>query len=189
MIKKSGKRLRQCDLEDSRGSTESTNSISKLDKILEIVEAIKKYVLELKMEIVDIKSGLESLKSRVEDQELARTAQENELFIIKQEISALRNQIEKEPGLGELASRVLVLENMNRRRNVIIWNIKSESRSRAKDHVDTLLSHLGFNIRFELLEFTDIFIKIQLQDDKDKSCMLQGNKKLRENLFERGAGT
>ena len=133
------------------------------------------------MEIVDIKSGLESLKSRVEDLELARTAQENELSIIKQEISALRNQIEKEPGLGELASRVLVLENMNRRRKVIIWNIKSESKSRAKDHVDTLLSHLGFKIRFELLEFTDRFIKIELQDDKDKFCMLQGNKKLHEN--------
>ena len=58
------------------------------------------------METVDIKSGLESLKSRVEDLELARTAQENELSSIKQEISALRNQIEKEPGLGELASRV-----------------------------------------------------------------------------------
>ena len=75
------------------------------------------------MEIVDIKSGLESLKSRVEDLKLARTAQENELSSIKEEISAIRNQIEKEPGLGELASRVLVLENMNRRRNVIIWNI------------------------------------------------------------------
>ena len=64
----------------------------------------------------------------MEDLELARTAQENELSSIKQEILALRNQIEKEPGLGELASRVLVLENMNRRRNVIIWNIKSESK-------------------------------------------------------------
>ena len=81
------------------------------------------------MEIVDIKSGLESLKSRLEDLELARTAQENELSSIKLEISALRNQIEKELGLGEIASRVLVLENMNKRRNVIIWNIKSESKS------------------------------------------------------------
>ena len=71
------------------------------------------------MEIVDINSGLESLKSRVEDLELARTAQENELSSIKQEISVLRNQIEKESGSGELVSRVLVLENMNRRRNVI----------------------------------------------------------------------
>ena len=139
------------------------------------------------MEIVDIKSGIESLKSRLEDLELARTATENELSSIKQEISALRNQIEKEPGLGELESRVLMLENMNRRRNVIIWYIKSESKSRAKYHVDTLLSHLGFNIRFELLEFTDRFIKILLQDDKDKFCMLQGNMKLRENQFERGA--
>ena len=82
----------------------------------------------------------------MEDIELARTVQENELSSIKQEISALRNQIEKEPGLGELASRVLLLENINRRRNVIIWKVKSESKSRAKDYVDTLLSHLGFNI-------------------------------------------
>ena len=89
MIKKSGKRSRQSDLEDSRGSTESTNNISKVDKILEIVKAIKNDDLELKMEIVDIKSGLEALKSRVEYLELARVAQENELSIIKQEISAL----------------------------------------------------------------------------------------------------
>ena len=92
----------------------------------------------------------------MEDLELPRTAQENELSSIKQKISALRSQIEKEPGLGELASRVLVLENMNRRRNVIIWNIKSESKLKAKDH-------------------DDIF------------CMLQGDEKLRENPFERGA--
>ena len=71
---------------------------------------------------------------------------------------------------------------------LFIWNIKSQSKSRAKDHVDTLLSHLEFNIRFEQLEFTDRFIKIQLQDGKDKFSMLQGNKKLRENPFERGAG-
>ena len=77
-------------------------------------------------------------------------------LVFKQEISALRNQIEKEPGLNELASRVLVLENMNRRRNVIIWNIKSESKLRAKGH-------------------------------DDKFCMLQGDKKLRGNPFERGA--
>ena len=82
----------------------------------------------------------------MEDLELPRTAKENELSSIKQEILALRNQIEKEPGLGELASRVLLLENINRRRNVIIWKIKSESKSRAKDYVDTILSHLGFNI-------------------------------------------
>ena len=57
MVKKSEKRSRQSDLEDTRGSTESTNNISKLDKILEIIEATKNDVLEIKMEIVDIKSG------------------------------------------------------------------------------------------------------------------------------------
>ena len=105
----------------------------------EIFEATKNDVIEIKFEIVDIISGLESLKSCVEHLELARTAQENELSSIKQKILALRHQIEKEPGSSELASRVLMLENVNRRRNVIIWNIKSESKSRAKDHVDTLL--------------------------------------------------
>ena len=58
MVNKSGKRSRQSDLEDSRGSTESTNNISKLDKILEMVGATKNDVLEIKFEIVDIKAGL-----------------------------------------------------------------------------------------------------------------------------------
>ena len=62
MVNKSGKRSRQSDLEDSRGSTESTNNISKLDKILEMVGATKNDVLEIKFEIVDIKAGLQFLK-------------------------------------------------------------------------------------------------------------------------------
>ena len=62
MVKKSGKRSNQSDLEDSRGSTESTNNISKLNKILEIVGTTKNDVLEIKLEIVDIKSGLKFLK-------------------------------------------------------------------------------------------------------------------------------
>ena len=62
MVNKSGKRSRQSDLEDSRGSTESTNNISKLDKILEIVGVTKNDFLEIKFETVDIKAGLEFLK-------------------------------------------------------------------------------------------------------------------------------
>ena len=69
----------------------------------------------------------------------------------------------KEPDLGELASRVLVVENMDRKRNIILWNIKGESKSKARDHVNTLLSHSGINIQFDILDFTDRFIKIQLQ--------------------------
>ena len=95
----------------------------------------------------------------MEDLELPRTAQENELSSIKKETSALRNQIEKEPGFGELASRVLVLEYMNRRRNIIIWNIKRETKLRAKDHDDilcTLLSHFSHQgLRFKIKHFTE----------------------------------
>jgi hypothetical protein len=190
MVKKSGKRSRQSDLDESRGSTESTDNVSKLDKILAIVEETKNDISEIKREISDIKSGLASLTSRVEDLELAKVTHENELSSIKQEISALRKQIAKEPGFGELATRALVVENMDRRRNIILWNIKGESKSKAKEHVNALLSqHLGINTQFELLEFTDRFIKIQLKDDKDKFCILQGNKKLRENPFRRVAGS
>ena len=46
-------------------------------------------IVEMEMKIVDIKPGLESLKSRVEDLELARTAHENELASNKPEMSAL----------------------------------------------------------------------------------------------------
>ena len=60
MVKKSGKRSRQRNLEDSRGSTESTNNISKLYEILEIIKATKNDVLEIIMEKVDINSGLKS---------------------------------------------------------------------------------------------------------------------------------
>ena len=62
MVNKSGKWSRQSDLEDSKGSTESTNNVSKLNKIFEIVGATKNDVLEIKLEIVDIKSSLEFLK-------------------------------------------------------------------------------------------------------------------------------
>ena len=60
-FEKSGKRSRQSDFEDSRRSTESTNNISKCDKILEKVEATKIDVSEIRIEIINIKFSLESL--------------------------------------------------------------------------------------------------------------------------------
>ena len=86
-------------------------------KIISNIEATKYDILEIKMEIVDIKSGSESLKSRVEDLELAKTSKGSLLSRIKQKISALQNQIEKEPDLGELSFTVLLLGNINKRRN------------------------------------------------------------------------
>jgi len=66
----------------------------------------------------------------------------------------------KEPGLCELASLVLVVENKGRKRNNILWIIEGQCKPKARDHVDTLLSQVGFDIQFEILEFTDGFIKI-----------------------------
>ena len=62
-------------LDDSKGSTESNNNISKLDKILEIVEETKNYIRKLKRKLVTFKSGLASLTSRVEDLESPRKTQ------------------------------------------------------------------------------------------------------------------
>ena len=48
--------------------------------------------------------------------------------------------------------------------------------------------NLTFLLRFEVIEYTHRFIKIQPQDYEDKFCILQGNKKLLEKPFGRVAG-
>ena len=154
---------------------------SSVHQILEIVKATREEIIGLRSEI---RSDISGLTSKVNDIEIKTATHSDTITKIQAELKDIR--MKETHGLGPLTDKVLILENLEKKDNIIAWNLKAASVPEASTKMEHLLENfLQLKINFEVKEVHDKFVKIRLMNSDDKFSVLQANKQLRDQPWKK----
>ena len=128
---------------------------SSVHQILEIVKATREEIKGLRSEI---RSDISGLTSKVNDIEIKTATHSDIITKIQAELKDIR--MKETHGLSPLTDKVLILENLEKKDNIIAWNLKAASVPEASTKMEHLLvNFLQLKINFEVKEVHDKFVK------------------------------
>lgn len=157
---------------------------SSVHQILETVKATREEIQGLRSELSEIRSDISGLTSKVNDIEIKTATHSDTITKIQAELKDIR--MKETHGLGPLTDKVLILENLEKKDNIIAWNLKAASVPEASTKMEHLLvNFLQLKINFEVKEVHDKFVKIRLMNSDDKFSVLQANKQLRDQPWKK----
>ena len=157
---------------------------SSVHHILETVKATREEIQSLRSELSEIRSDISGLTSKVNDIEIITATHSDTIIKIQAELKDIRKK--ETHGSGPLTDKVLILENSEKKDNIIAWNLKAASVPEASTKMEHLLENfLQLRINFEVKEAHDKFVKIRLMNSDDQFSVLQANKQLRDQLWKK----